>query len=268
MAELLVSKSLFYTRWLRKLFLSMGATYPELKSAEKLILATLKAEEEKFLSTLEHGMTILDKEIGALKESSKGQLSGEVAFLLHDTYGFPLDLTEDLAQEQGLGVDREGFSQQMELQRERSRSARSGDAELILSKLVKPSSTKFVGYEFLEYESPLLSIYNSSGEKQSAKEGDEVVLVLEETPFFAESGGQIGDSGRISTANGSIDILDTQKVAGDTFVHIGTVLEGEISVAEQARLEVDESRRRKLALNHSATHLVHLALQFGFRRSR
>ena len=240
---------------------SMGQAYPELVQHQDKIGKLIKAEEEKFLVTLDTGISILKKEVQAAKKEAHRIFPGDVAFSLHDTYGFPLDLTEDLVRSEGLTVDTDAFSRAMETQRERSRSARASEIELVLQRSVKPTPSKFVGYEFNEYESQVLGLFNSTGEIQSAKEGDEIALVSAETPFYAESGGQVGDTGSISSNNATLDVIDTQKVAGDTYVHICRVMDGSINKGEGVRLAIEASRRRKIRLNHSATHLVHLALR-------
>ncbi len=239
----------------------MHSAYPELKTAQEKITKILKVEEEKFLSTLDHGLDILNKEIAQVKSKTSKILPGDVAFLLHDTYGFPLDLTEDIVRSQGLSVDHDGFSQSMEAQRERSRTARAKDTELILQRSIKPIVTNFVGYDFAEYESNVLVLFDSSGEIKVAKTGQDVLVVTAETPFYAEQGGQIGDTGTITSNNATLDVIDTQKVAGVCTVHICKVVDGEITPNTRVRLAIDQNRRNKLKVNHSATHLLHLALR-------
>ena len=239
----------------------LGDVYPELRENQKTILDTIKREEGKFIETLESGFSMLEKEIAKTKEQKSKTLPGSVAFLLHDTYGFPLDLTEDIVASKGFAVDKQGFFDAMEEQRERSRSARAEDTELILQKAVKASETKFVGYEFLEYESSIRGIFSKDGEIKKASSGEDVAIVVPETPFYAESGGQVGDTGSISTNSATLDVIDTKKGAGDTIVHICKVLEGEVESEQNVRLVVDEQRRALIRINHSATHLLHLALQ-------
>jgi alanyl-tRNA synthetase len=239
----------------------MGDAYPELRKEALHIKKIIKNEEEKFLITFDTGVSILDKEVGSLKDSGKKILSGAVAFQLHDTYGFPLDLTEDMLRLHGCSLDMDGFTQEMEAQRERSRSARSNQTSLVLQRSVKPFATQFVGYDFSEYESIIQGIYNEEGDVTLAKEGDEVAIVVEETPFYAESGGQVGDTGRISSSQGAIDVLDTLKVGGDTIVHICRVLDGEFSLGTPVRLQIDEARRKFIRIHHSATHILHEALR-------
>jgi alanyl-tRNA synthetase len=237
----------------------MSVTYPELKSEK--IQKLVKAEEEKFLTTLDNGLNTLKKEVEIIKGRSGKIFSGATAFLLHDSYGFPLDLTEDILKSEGLTVDRGAFEKEMSLQRERSRAVRA--TNLTLQRNVKAFPTEFVGYQYNEYESSILGIFNSDGEVAKAVAGDEIALVTRETPFYGESGGQLGDTGRITAAGVVIDVLDTQKVAGGTLVHIARILEGEVNVGmkEKLRLAIDTHRRKNIAVHHSVTHLLHLALR-------
>jgi alanyl-tRNA synthetase len=239
----------------------MSDTYPQLEASSSRIKKVITSEEEKFALTLDTGLDILKKEIVQLKNESKNVLPGEIAFLLHDTYGFPLDMTQDIIRSYEVSIDEEGFHSEMEKQRERSRSARAQQTEQILTKIVKPIPTEFVGYEHKEFESSIIGMFNQEGDKKTVKIGDEIALLAEQTPFYAESGGQIGDTGMISASNGTLDVIDTQKVAQGTIVHICKVMEGDISVGDSIRLSVDAERRKKLCVNHSATHLLHQALR-------
>jgi alanyl-tRNA synthetase len=239
----------------------MGEAYPELLKEADLIQKTIKNEEEKFLQTFDSGSNILEKEINNLKKASKKVLSGAIAFQLHDTYGFPLDLTEDIVRAHGCSVDIDGFRKEMEIQKERSRSARQKQSSLILQKSVKPLKSQFVGYDYLEYESVIKGIFNESGEQNIAKEGEEIAITVEETPFYAESGGQVGDTGSISSSSGTLEVIDTQKAAGDTIVHLCRVNDVAFEIGTNVRLLVDEERRRKIRINHSATHILHYALR-------
>jgi len=239
----------------------MVDAYPYLKERSKEIIHTIKDEEERFLRTLDGGLELLSKNIEEVKKRNGRTLPGEVAFLLHDTYGFPLDLTQDITRLSELSVDIQGFEEKMTAQRERARAARASSAEQLLRKTVKPTPTKFVGYEYLEYESPVRSLFAESGEIQSAKEGQEIVVVTEETPFYGESGGQLGDTGTIASDTASLEVTDTQKIGGDCYAHICRVVEGEIAAGMRVRLKVDELRRAQIAKNHSATHLLQLALR-------
>ncbi len=239
----------------------MSGTYPQLQTAAQKISKVIKLEEEKFIKTLDSGLEILKREVSALKQSSGKVFPGNVAFLLHDTYGFPLDLTQDIVRADGLFVNEEEFSSEMEKQRERSRSARASEAEQILLKIVKPRPTKFVGYEFEEYESEVVGLFTPQGEVKKAHAEEEVVVVSSETPFYAESGGQVGDIGSISSNNASLEVLDTQKLQDGTIVHICRVKEGELVSGERVRLSINAPRRKKIRIHHSATHLLHAALR-------
>jgi alanyl-tRNA synthetase len=239
----------------------MGEAFPELKQSLPKIEKLLRAEEEKFLSTLDSGLSILRKEIQAVKGRSIKTLPGEVAFLLHDTYGFPLDLTEDIVRADGLTVDHEAFSAQMESQRSRSRAARAADTELVLRRTVKPLPSKFVGYEFTEYESRVRGMFSAQGELRAAHAGEEVAVITEETPFYGEAGGQVGDTGTISANDAALEVLDTQRVGGESIVHICRVIDGELGPESRVRLSIDNDRREKIRRNHSATHMLHLALR-------
>lgn len=239
----------------------MGSTYPELVKSADTIRKLLKAEEEKFLVTLDTGMSVLEKEINRLEAKGSKIFPGEAAFLLHDTYGFPLDMTEDILRGKGIAVDAEGFSRSMEEQRSRSRQARSEDVELLLHRSVKATPSQFVGYEYEVFQSKVNGLFDAQGAKEVAEAGSEIALVVEQTPFYAESGGQLGDKGGISSDICSIEVLDTQKATGDTIVHICRIIEGSIRLGDSVRLVVDVNRRQRLRMHHSATHLVHLALQ-------
>lgn len=239
----------------------MGDVYPEIAFSREKILRQIEAEEGKFLATLDSGLTLLKKGVSETKGKGARILPGSLAFQLHDTYGFPLDLTQDLVRLDGMAVDIAGFQEQMDAQRERSRSARASEADLILQKMVKPLPTAFVGYEFLEYESAVQAIFGEAGEMPTAESGTSVVVLTKETPFFGESGGQIGDTGRMSTNNAVLDVLDTQKIGGESIMHICRVVEGAVSKNDRVRMSVDAERRALLRVNHSATHLMHLALR-------
>lgn len=238
-----------------------GAAYAELQENAACISKTIRSEEEKFLQTLDAGLGMLEKEISAAREKGLHIISGKLAFTLHDTYGFPLDLTADITRSRGLGVDNEEFNREMEAQQERSRAVRFSDSTLLLQKMVKALPTAFVGYDYDEYESEILGLFGEQGELNEASEGQEVAVVTRETPFYAESGGQVGDTGRISSNNGVLDVLDTQKGAGDTIIHLCRVLEGNFKQGDHVRQVIDSVRRRAIRAHHTATHLLHLALR-------
>ena len=254
-------KSAFLHEVAKEVIAAMGDTYPELKTNASKITKVILGEEEKFLQTLDTGITILTKEVKQVVAKQSKTLPGDVAFLMHDTYGFPLDMTEDIVKLHGLTVDQDGFSAAMERQRDRSRAARASETELILQRAVKPTPTTFVGYEFTEYESVVKGLFGKDGDVPVAREGEEVAVVCAETPFYGESGGQVGDTGTISSHGCTLDVIDTQKVGGDTIVHICRVIDGELTPSTKVRLSIDEARRQRLRVNHSATHLLHFALR-------
>ncbi|MBB3932804.1 alanyl-tRNA synthetase [Kaistia hirudinis] len=243
----------------------MGRAYPELVRAEALITETLRLEEIRFRRTLARGLTLLDE---ATTELSGGAtLDGETAFRLYDTYGFPLDLTQDALRARGIAVDTAGFQSAMERQKAEARAswAGSGDtaAETIWFRLRdKLGATEFLGYSAEAAEGKVLALVRDGAEVASAGEGDSVSIVLNQTPFYGESGGQVGDAGTIETESGAvIRIDDTQKRADGLFVHIGEVVKGEVKDGDAVRLAVDHSRRGAIRANHSATHLLHAALR-------
>ncbi|MBN9019634.1 MAG: alanine--tRNA ligase [Rhizobiales bacterium] len=243
----------------------MGRAYPELVRAEALITETLRLEEIRFRRTLARGLTLLDE---ATTELSGGAtLDGETAFRLYDTYGFPLDLTQDALRARGIAVDTAGFQSAMERQKAEARAswAGSGDtaAETIWFRLRdKLGATEFLGYSAEAAEGKVLALVRDGAEVASAGEGDAVSIVLNQTPFYGESGGQVGDAGTIETESGAvIRIDDTQKRADGLFVHIGEVVKGEVKDGDAVRLVVDHSRRGAIRANHSATHLLHAALR-------
>ncbi|MDD2942080.1 MAG: alanine--tRNA ligase [bacterium] len=235
--------------------------YPELARERNAVIETVRREEERFLVTLDTGLSILEGEVAGSKAQGAKSLSGSVAFLLHDTYGFPLDLTEDIVSQQGLSVDVEGFQREMEQQKQRSRAARSSERDLKLRNSVKASPTEFVGYEYEDYQSEVVGIFTEEGEIAEVSAGDEFAMVVARTPFYAESGGQVGDTGTITSNSAVVEVLDTQKVGGDTIVHICRMTEGRLKQGENVRLEIDVARRKKIRAHHSATHLLHQALR-------
>jgi alanyl-tRNA synthetase len=234
----------------------MGEAYPELLSMQQEIIVTIKKEEEQFARTLDKGMGVLE---AALENLTAEQLPGELIFQLYDTFGFPIDLTNDIARERGYSMDMEGYEECMEAQRARARSASQFGLDYSESIRVE-GSTEFVGYNSLEHSADVVALY-SAGEEVSAAGADaEVAVILGSTPFYAESGGQVGDSGYLQTASAKIEITDCRK-AGEHHLHIGKVLSGELNVGDTVTATVDCSVRTATALNHSATHLLHSALQ-------
>lgn len=242
----------------------MGAAYPELGRAESLITETLRLEETRFKAMLERGLGLLSEETGKLGEGAP--LAGDVAFKLYDTFGFPLDLTQDALREQGRRVDVEGFERAMADQRRRARAAWSGSGEAATEKVwfelkEKLPASEFLGYSTETAEGEILAIVQNGLPVLQAETGDEVAVLLNQTPFYAESGGQVGDHGVISTLGLRIEITDTQKKLGSLFVHMGKIVEGTAKVGTPVRAVVDHRRRTAIRAHHSATHLLHEALR-------
>ncbi|MCC7425983.1 MAG: alanine--tRNA ligase, partial [Alphaproteobacteria bacterium] len=243
----------------------MGQAYPELSRAEALITETLRLEETRFRAMLERGLHLLADETGRLGE--KQPLPGAVAFRLYDTYGFPLDLTQDALRAQGRGVDVEGFNAAMAEQRARARAAWAGSGEAATEAVWfdikdKVGATEFLGYTAEAAEGEVRAIVVGGKPVEAAHIGQEVAIILNQTPFYGESGGQVGDGGILVAANDTvIEIRDTQKKLGDLFVHLGTVRKGEITLGAPVEARVDHARRTAVRANHSATHLLHEALR-------
>ncbi len=240
----------------------MGEAYPELVKARAHVEKVLEKEEQRFAETLDTGMEILESAIAKLKGK---ELPGDVVFKLYDTYGFPVDLTADIARERELTVDHEGFEKQMEEQRRRARAASSFKVEVSSGVLEMVGSTpgaesSFSGYERVEESSTVTSIFKNEKAVDSLKENDEALLVLSSTPFYAESGGQIGDTGVLESDTGSFLVSDTQK-SDKAIVHIGKMQSGKLTKGDQVTARVDGKRRAAIVLNHSATHLMHAALR-------
>ncbi|MDG1205031.1 MAG: alanine--tRNA ligase, partial [Pseudomonadales bacterium] len=252
----LQSKGPFFHKMVGELVNQMGDAYPILKSTQAQIEKVLLKEEEQFELTLDQGMKILNEAIGQLQSDV---IPGSVVFKLYDTYGFPTDLTNDIAREKNLSIDMDGFEVEMEAQRERARAA-SKFGSIDVDNFKVDDVTTFVGYESLIGESVIAHLFHNEQKVESVSAGDEVVLVLNATPFYAESGGQAGDSGKLFTNGVSIVVNDTIK-SGDAFLHKGTVIEGQISVGDSVNAEVDRLQRDRTRLNHSATHLLHAALR-------
>ncbi|NCF79260.1 MAG: alanine--tRNA ligase [Alphaproteobacteria bacterium] len=263
-AHMLGTKEPLLWRLVPALKTQMAAAYPELERASALIVETLRHEEERFRDMLGRGLKLLDDELGNL---SGDTLSGEIAFKLYDTYGFPLDLTQDALRERGLSVDTTGFDTAMEKQRAEARANWSGsgqeETEAVWFDLRnKHGATEFVGYQSAAAEGQVLAIVKDGAPVSAAGKGDEVALMLNQTPFYAESGGQVGDTGMVSNEDGlMIEIADTQKRLGDVHVLHGTISAGQIAVNDLVHQEIDATRRDAIRANHSATHLLHEALR-------
>ena len=243
----------------------MGAAYPELVRAQPLLEETLKLEETRFRQTLDKGLRLLDEATASMKRGDV--LPGEVAFKLYDTFGFPYDLTEDALRAQGLGVDRAGFDTAMAEQKCAARAAWKGSGERASDDLwfdiaEEHGSTEFTGYSGHEGEGQVIALVRDGARAERAKAGDKVVVVTNQTPFYGESGGQIGDSGKISSDKGlQADVEDTSKPLGRLHAHHATIRLGEVAVGDAVRLAVDSERRARIRSNHSATHLLHAALR-------
>jgi alanyl-tRNA synthetase len=234
----------------------MGEAYPELRTFEKRITEVLKTEEERFFQTIANGMEILE---GALAGDTK-QVDGETAFKLHDTYGFPVDLTADVCRERGVTVDSAGFEAAMNRQREQARAA--GKFKMAAGLAYDGVATAFHGYEHLVCEtSKVVAVYVDGTQVESAGAGDDAVVVLDHTPFYAESGGQVGDSGELRNGTTRVVVDDTMKIQADVFGHQGRVVEGTVKVGDVFTAKVDAERRARIVRNHSATHLMHKALR-------
>jgi len=252
----------------------MGNAYPELRTEAARIRETIRGEEERFGETLEKGLGLLDEAIIKLRHERKKVLSGEIAFRLYDTYGFPLDLTEDILRNEGVAVDQAGFEDLMEEQRTRARESRStqviipGTGTLTITPgtptvtYTPPPSCKFIGYDRLEAESTVVAIYHSGSGKKEVVEGEEIDVLTTETPFYGESGGQVGDRGMIETARGDqMEVVDTQHPSPQLTVHRGRVKKGRFQVGDRVHLVVDPKYRQRTRLNHSATHILHAELR-------
>ena len=245
----------FFHRLVEELARVMGAAYPELTKAKERVTRVLKTEEERFAETLEHGMKVLE---GALTREDK-MLDGETVFQLYDTFGFPVDLTADIARERSVRVDYAGFEAAMQRQRERARAA----SKFSVAAGVEYSgrATEFHGYDTLTLEASVVALYRDGASVEEVGAGETAVVVLDRTPFYAESGGQVGDRGDIAGENGSFSVEDTQKIQTEVFGHKGEVKAGRLRLGERVMAAVDSAARARAAWNHSATHLMHAALR-------
>ncbi|MEJ2088283.1 MAG: alanine--tRNA ligase, partial [Gammaproteobacteria bacterium] len=247
----------FFHKLVDPLIDEMGEAYPILAEKRDQIVQTLAREEARFAETLSQGMTLLNETIDSLEGS---EIPGEVVFRLYDTYGFPVDLTADVARERGLEVDMAGFETAMEAQRSRGRAAQKFDAKLT-QRIHTDGKVEFTGYHSETGESEVVGIYDPDGKTvPSLADGQSGVVVLDRTPFYGESGGQIGDTGTITKNGTAFEVTDTQ-VAGDQFLHVGALSGGTLSVGDRVTTAIDAERRRLIRLNHSATHLMHAALR-------
>ena len=263
-AQLLGARDPLMWRLVPALVREMGQAYPELIRAETLIGETLKLEETRFRATLARGLTILEEETRGLVSGDK--LAGETAFKLYDTYGFPLDLTQDALRARGVGVETQGFQAAMERQRADARRAWAGSGEAATETLwyglrERVGASEFLGYETEAAEGVVSALVRDGAEVEELKAGEAGMIVLNQTPFYAESGGQVGDRGQMSGAGVKIAVIDVKKRLGDLFAHVVEVQEGRITVGSALALTVDAANRAAIRANHSATHLLHEALR-------
>ena len=261
-SHLLGAKEPIFYNIFKTLENEMSGNYPELERAQSLIKETLKMEEEKFLVLLERGMKILDDEI----EKIDKVLPGEVAFKLYDTYGFPLDLTEDILKNKSLSLDHEKFNKLMKDSKELAKKNWKGSGDSSVDEIWfgikdKIGSTEFLGYESNQAEGVILSLIKNNKQSDSLKEGDEGMVILNQTPFYGESGGQVGDNGTISNGNNIFKVSDVQKKLGNLFVHYGKVEKGNFNLKDNVELKIDIERRENVKAYHSATHLLHESLR-------
>lgn len=245
----------FFYKLVQDLDIEMGSAYPELTEAKERVAQVLKAEEERFGETLENGMKILEAQLA--KDPQK--LDGGTAFTLYDTYGFPLDLTADICRERNVTLDEEGFNAAMEQQKKTARAA--GKFKMAAKVEYAGDKTKFVGYESLVHNTHVLALYSEGVSVQELKEGQEGIVVLDTTPFYAESGGQVGDHGTIASGAGQFEVEDTLKIQADVFGHHGVLRSGSLKVGDTVDAQVDQAKRARTIRNHSATHLMHKALR-------
>ena len=247
----------FFHTLVEPLAREMGEAYPELRASQSHVERLVKLEEERFAETLEHGMRLLDE---AIADLSGDQIPGETVFKLYDTYGFPVDLTADIARERGLTLDVAGFEQAMERQKERARAASQFGSAQTLDIQIQ-GETDFCGYDRLQEEATIVALYRGGESCDALEAGEEGLVILDRSPFYGESGGQVGDRGWLNTETARFGVQDTQKKGDGVLVHVGRVEEGALTVGDRVDARVDADRRRATALNHSATHLLHAALR-------
>jgi alanyl-tRNA synthetase len=249
----------FFHRMVPDLVAEMGVAYPELAKAQAKVMDTLKQEEERFFATIEHGMAILETDLAEMARSDSKTFNGDTAFKLHDTYGFPLDLTADICRERGVSVDVLAFNAAMARQKEQARAA--GKFRMAAALEYDGPATAFHGYAMLETKGNVLALYKDGAPVNELAEGDIGVVVLDDTPFYAESGGQCGDRGVLQSVHGIFAVEDTQKIQASVFGHHGIVRTGTMKVGNGVTAKVDLPARARTTRNHSATHLMHKALR-------
>ncbi|MEE9344890.1 MAG: alanine--tRNA ligase [Methylococcales bacterium] len=250
-------REVFFFKLVQPLCDVMGDAYPELKESQHRIEAALKQEEQRFAETLEQGMKILDDSVAALSGKT---IPGDVVFKLYDTYGFPVDLTADYVREHNLSLDMDGFEVAMNEQRNRARAAGSFAVDYAQQINIE-GSTEFTGYNNTRFDSKITALFVDGQAVESITPGQQVMLVLEQTPFYAESGGQVGDTGQVTAGEAVFKVDDTRKQANGVFVHYGEMVTGELQQGSSCQATIDAPRRADIALNHSATHLMHAALR-------
>ena len=253
------ARAAFFHKIVADLVAEMGEAYPELKESQTRITEVLKQEEDRFFETIENGMAILESELAEMASAENTTFNGETAFKLHDTYGFPLDLTADICRERHVTVDSAAFDKAMSRQKEQARSA--GKFKMATNLEYDGEATQFQGYEHLESKATVLALYKDGAAVKELSEGDLGVVVLNETPFYAESGGQIGDCGELKSTNGIFSVEDTLKIQASVFGHHGVLTTGKLSVGDTLQARVNKAARSSTMRNHSATHLMHKALR-------
>ncbi|OTP87715.1 alanine--tRNA ligase [Gilliamella apicola] len=254
--HMLGAKEIFFYKLVKPLIDVMGSAAVELAKNQKIVEDALKIEEEQFLKTLERGLFLLDQELVKITDSV---LPGDVAFKLYDTFGFPLDLTADVCREKNITIDEDGFNQCMEEQRKRARESSAFSVDY--SNVIKlDDKTEFLGYKATEASGKVIAIFQNGQKIESANAGDEAIIILDKTPFYGESGGQIGDKGILTSANAEFTVLDSQKY-GKSIGHIGTLVKGSLKVGDLVTAAIDVELRERIRRNHSATHLLQAALQ-------
>ena len=254
--HMLGAKGIFFYKLVKPLIDVMGSAAVELAKNQKIVEDALKIEEEQFLKTLERGLFLLDQELVKITDSV---LPGDVAFKLYDTFGFPLDLTADVCREKNITIDEDGFNQCMEEQRKRARESSAFSVDY--SNVIKlDDKTEFLGYQATEASGKVIAIFQNGKKVESANAGEEAIIILDKTPFYGESGGQIGDKGLLTSANAEFTVLDSQKY-GKSIGHIGNLVKGSLKVGDLVTAAIDIELRERIRRNHSATHLLQAALQ-------
>ena len=253
------ARAAFFHKMLPDLVAEMGEAYPELSSAQTRVSEVLKQEEDRFFETIENGMAILEAELAEMAKAGNTTFNGETAFKLHDTYGFPLDLTADVCRERDVTVDSAAFDAAMSRQKEQARSA--GKFKMATNVEYDGASTNFCGYEELSTEAKVLALYKDGSAVNTLNEGDLGIVVLDNTPFYAESGGQIGDCGDLKASDGIFSVEDTLKIQASVFGHHGVLTTGKLALGDTLQARVNTNARASTMRNHSATHLMHKALR-------